>query len=517
MHLQRRNSGMIVLLYCLYAVCHLLVGGAALSPEFFFKCGALLLVYMACRVVVPPTVFLCLVAAGGMYEAALGVLQIVGAAETASPLFGITGSFFNPGPYAGFLAMSVLCALSLGRICLRQKIKGCRAIFAVCVLSVAFMAAVMIVANSRASILALCGGFLWYFLSKYKDKVNWKHLLIGGVAMLMVVAGLYLYRKGSANGRLLIWRVSADMVYDAPMFGHGISSFDKEYMIYQGEYFSANPDSEYVQVAGYTKFPYNEFIHIAAEQGAVGLVLLILVICTALYNTRKSSDYGACLGSIIVGWIVFACFSYPAEVFVLKGVFAGVLGLSGRRYGEKIAGMQYVFLGIMSVVVVCLGIEAHKWKGEKMEMIKVMAMIDRKVIGKEALADYVKDNLDKLRREQYVYDRCVLGLCALSGDADEVEGYLDYVSVSCLNYCAIGDLYRRDAQFDVAEDYYLRAHNMIPTMITPVSALFRMYRDKGDSTKAAVYARKVLELPVKIENTKTIKARREAEKYAEPK
>lgn len=513
MHLQRRNSGMIVLLYCLYAVCLLLVGGTSVSPEFFFKWGSLLLVYMACRFVVPPTVFLCLVAAGGMYEAALGVLQIVGAAETASPLFGITGSFFNPGPYAGFLAMSVLCALSLGRICLRQKIKGCRAIFAVCVLAAAFMAAVMIVANSRASILALCGGFLWYFLSKYKDKVNWKHLLIGGVAMLMVVAGLYLYRKESANGRLLIWRVSADMVYDAPLFGHGIGSFDKEYMIYQGEYFSANPDSEYVQVAGYTKFPYNEFIHIAAEQGAVGLVLLILVICTALYNASKTSDYGACVGSIIVSWIVFACFSYPAEVFVLKGVFAGLLGLSGRRDGEKIAGMKYVFLGIISVVVVYLGIEAHKWKGEKKEMMKVMAMIDRKVIGKEALADYVKDNLDKLRREQYVYDRCVLALCALSRDADEVEGYLDYVSVSCLNYCAIGDLYRRDAQFDVAEDYYLRAHNMIPTMITPVSALFRMYRDKGDSTKAAVYARKVLELPVKIENTKTIKARREAERY----
>ena len=500
----------MVLLYYLYAICRLLVGGTAASPEFFFKWGALLLVYVACRVAVPPTVFLCLVAAGGIYEAVLGGLQIAGAAETASPLFGITGSFFNPGPYAGFLAMSVLCALSFGMICLRKKIKGCRAIFAVCVLSAVFMATVMIVANSRASILALCGGFLWYFLCKFKGKINWKHMLIVGVALSMVIVCLYLHRKDSANGRLLVWRVSADMVFDAPLFGHGIGSFDKEYMIYQGEYFGENPDSGYVQVAGYTKFPYNEFIHISTEQGAVGLVLLILMIYTALYNTRKSSEYEACVGSIIVGWIVFGCFSYPAEVFVLKGVFAGVLGLSGRRYGEKIAGMKYVFLGIISVVVAFLGIEAYKWKGEKREMMKVMAMMDRKVIGKEALADYVKDNLG---REQYVYDRCVLGLCTLSGDADGVEGYLDYVSVSCLNYCAIGDLYRRDAQFDVAEDYYLRAHNMIPTMITPVSSLFRMYRDNGNGLKAEAYARKVLELPVKIENTKTIKARREAEEY----
>lgn len=39
------------------------------------------------------------------------------------------------------------------------------------------------------------------------------------------------------------------------------------------------------------------------------------------------------------------------------------------------------------------------------------------------------------------------GFLAMSGEADEVEGYLDYVSVSWLNYCAIGDLYRRDASF----------------------------------------------------------------------
>lgn len=502
----------MALLYSLYAAAHLFVDGIAASPEFIFKWGVLLFVYVVCRVIVSPTVFLCLIVAGGIYEAVLGVLQIAGAAETASPLFGITGSFFNPGPYAGFLAIAVLSALSLGAICLRKKIKWYRALFAACVISALFMALMMIVANSRASILALVGGILWYLLCKYKDKVNWKHLLIGGVILSMVVVGLYLYRKGSANGRLLIWRVSADMVLDAPLFGHGIGSFDKEYIIWQGEYFRENPNSGYVQVAGYTKFPYNEFIHISAEQGAVGLVLLILMIFAVFYNNRKSKEYGAYLDSIIVGWMVFACFSYPAEVFLLKGVFAGLLGLSGRSDDEK-SRVKYVFLGVAVVAVAFLGIEAHKWKREKREMMRVVAMMDRKKIGKEELADYVKENLDKLRREQYVYDRCVLGLSALCKDADEVEEYLDYVSVSCLNYCAIGDLYRRDGQLGVAEDYYLRAHNMIPTMITPMSALFKMYRDNGDSLKAEAYARKVLELPVKIENTKTIKARREAEGY----
>ncbi|MBO5920070.1 MAG: hypothetical protein J6Q34_06240 [Bacteroidales bacterium] len=125
----------MALLYCLYAAGHLLVGGAAASPEFIFKWGALLLAYIVCRVIVSPTVFICLIVAGGIYEAVLGVLQIAGAAEIASPLFGITGSFFNPGPYAGFLAIAVLSALSLGVICLRKKIKWYRTLFAVCVIS----------------------------------------------------------------------------------------------------------------------------------------------------------------------------------------------------------------------------------------------------------------------------------------------------------------------------------------------------------------------------------------------
>ena len=75
----------MVLLYCLYAAVRILVSGTSVSPEFCFKWGALLLVYVFCRTVVPPTVFLCLISIGGIYEAVLGVLQIVGVARTASP------------------------------------------------------------------------------------------------------------------------------------------------------------------------------------------------------------------------------------------------------------------------------------------------------------------------------------------------------------------------------------------------------------------------------------------------
>ena len=41
----------------------------------------------------------------GMKEAVLGLLQVYGYEPSNHSLYALTGSFYNPGPYSGFLAM----------------------------------------------------------------------------------------------------------------------------------------------------------------------------------------------------------------------------------------------------------------------------------------------------------------------------------------------------------------------------------------------------------------------------
>ena len=53
------------------------------------------------------------------YESVLGILQIVGMAESNNYLFSCTGTFNNPGPFGGFLAIG-LC-VSLAEILLKKR------------------------------------------------------------------------------------------------------------------------------------------------------------------------------------------------------------------------------------------------------------------------------------------------------------------------------------------------------------------------------------------------------------
>ena len=46
-----------------------------------------------------------LLLAWGVKEAVLGLLQVYGYEDSNHSLYALTGSFYNPGPYSGFLAM----------------------------------------------------------------------------------------------------------------------------------------------------------------------------------------------------------------------------------------------------------------------------------------------------------------------------------------------------------------------------------------------------------------------------
>lgn len=97
-----------------------------------------------------------------------------------------------------------------------------------------------------------------------------------------------LLQKDSANGRLLIWRVSSEMMVDAPLTGKGIGNFRKEYMHYQARYFRSHPHSPYAMLADNITYPYNEFLLIGVEQGIVGLIfILCIIVCTLKYASYQ--------------------------------------------------------------------------------------------------------------------------------------------------------------------------------------------------------------------------------------
>ena len=88
-------------------------------------------------------VLLTLLCLFGIYEAWTGIRQIYGFAYSNHGLFKVTGTLFNPGPYAGFIAPVLVCAVACivrsnrlaGRLLRRQTLRRLRSLLRPCVLT----------------------------------------------------------------------------------------------------------------------------------------------------------------------------------------------------------------------------------------------------------------------------------------------------------------------------------------------------------------------------------------------
>jgi tetratricopeptide (TPR) repeat protein len=89
---------------------------------------------------------------------------------------------------------------------------------------------------------------------------------------------LYFLKKDSADGRLLIWRCSWEMIKENPVkgLGYGQGGFKAHYMNYQAKYFEAHPDSKQAMLADNVNRPFNEYLLLLVNYGLFGLLVFIL-------------------------------------------------------------------------------------------------------------------------------------------------------------------------------------------------------------------------------------------------
>jgi O-antigen ligase len=244
--------------------------------------------------------------------------------------FRITGSFDNP---AGFAAS--LCAgfpFVFYFVFSEKSWKRYMAIAA----GIVIVAAVVLSA-SRAGIISLGAVCLVVFFYKVKTVAKWKWAIVT-VLLCASVSGLYFLKKDSADGRLLIWRCSWEMIKDKP-FGHGYGhgGFKANYMNYQAKYFETHPGSKYAMLADNVNNPFNEYLLLAVNFGILGLPVLFIWLRQLWKIHKRNPDKPLLL--CIAYWCIlstgiFALFSYPLRYpFVVVTVILSlyICGFFRRR------------------------------------------------------------------------------------------------------------------------------------------------------------------------------------------
>ena len=455
----------------------------------------------------------------GGVEAVWGLCQIYGFVSSNHSLYGLTGSFFNPGPYSGYLAMVFPLCLNewilLGRKKQRNyaEYAGYHLSGGVMLLIVCMLPAGM----SRSAWMATFISGVWVCSMQYSWKAKiqlvWqKHRqrMMGLVALALIsfiLGGMALFylKKDSANGRLFMWKISCHAIKQEPM-GYGNGKFAYAYGNAQEAYFrDGNYSLQEEFVAGSPEYAFNEYLQVAVEGGLASLLCVLACIGFCLWDGIKKNRISACGG--VMALLVFGFSSYPMQIpaFVVSFIFllaACVIGRSAPKlliFALCMGGISF-YIGQNNKYEAC-----KEWAGAKM-LYKVGAYESAKegygklyaeLKGKGSFLFEYGHTLHKLKE----YDVSTLML-------EEAEHY----SCDPMILNIIGKNYQEKKEYERAEEYLIRSTHRLPGRIYPYYLLAKLYDEWGKREEMREMAEIVLTKEPKIQSTAIKEMRSEVRK-----
>lgn len=420
----------------------------------------------------------------GAIEVVWGVGQLYGLADSRHSRYVITGSFFNPGPFAGYLAMVLpLCFHLYLRysgwkyLDLLHKMEKIAAstvgILILCILPATMSRSAWVAA-------ALSCAWVWYM---HRDKRKWKIILrryrkrcfvwcVGMLlTLLLVTVAIFYLKPYSALGRLFMWKITSMAIANHPWGCQ--AGFAFAYGEAQSLYFISGTHAAWEErVAGSPEYAFNEYLELALVHGLAICLLVLLVIGVCFRRGVRLERFGAC--GAIISLLVFSFSSYPMH---LPGfIIAGVCLLFACGPGDIIGKLVIVFVGFM----LWSGGYGERWQNEEDACRRWMnaRIIYRSGAYEPAnkayneLYPYLKERDDFL----FEYGHCL----HKSEHYEESNIYLE----KALQYCndpmilnIMGKNCQAMGDYKSAETFFLQSTARLPGRIYPYYLLARLYAD----------------------------------------
>lgn len=215
--------------------------------------------------------------------------QLIGLVESGNDYFSITGSNESPSVTAIYLTSCV--PLIFSRIKFDKNKGGYIMMFVATLFAITSL-------RCRTAYLGLFAEFVVYAVLNWKKSHLKNSITFRKVSVVLIFSlvlfgllGLKLYqmKKDSADGRLLIWKLSASMIADRPT-GYGYGLFEKHYNLRQAEYFKqCNYSNTEKRNANFVNMAYNDYLEHGVEGGVIGMVLLLWFYFALIHKTIKNN------------------------------------------------------------------------------------------------------------------------------------------------------------------------------------------------------------------------------------
>ena len=404
----------------------------------------------------------------GALEAVWGLLQVYGYEPSNHSLYALTGSFYNPGPYSGFLAMCVPVAL-------HEWLEGKRIWKHVALVALVLMLVVLPSGMSRSAWLAALVASGYVLGMHYRERLyRYRNVFwIGGLLLILLGIGAYHWKKDSADGRLLMWKVATQAVLDQPWQGVGWEYVAGAYGDAQERYFASGAASEQeAHVAGAPEYVFNEYLQVAMAWGVPALCGILLLVGGCFCLGHRGGMFGICGALISLG--VFSFSSYPFQFMEFIVALIALLVSCAMGYRK-------VWVRVLALV---LGIGIGVYLAEHRPTKNARRMFEQA----HALhkAGQWQESIELLKETMKVSSDAMI------------------LNIIGKNYQALGQPY-------LVEGWFIRSTHRLPNRIYPYYLLAKLYAEHPKcfpKEKLEWAVKMVLEKEAKVEST-AIKQMRE--------
>lgn len=459
----------------------------------------------------------------GGVEAIWGLRQLYGFSASGHFRYALTGSFFNPGPYAGYLAMVLpLCLHHFVRfrdwkwlitsLKIERAAAGVVGVLILCVLPATMSRSAWVAA------LIGCGWVMYMHRDSRKWKLLWrrykKRYVSWGIGIFLVLivggAGAFFLKPDSALGRLFLWKITCQAIANHPW------GCDKGFAFAYGEaqeaYFAKGDYAEWEeQVAGSPEYAFNEYLELTLTQGPAICIMLIVITFACLWAGTQFRRYGVC--GAIVTLLVFSFSSYPMHLPAF--IVAYVCLLLACGIGDIIA--KPVILS--ACLIIWTGGFHDKWQREK---DACRDWVNARILyhaGAYTAANAAYDKLYPQLREKGTFLFEYGHSLHKAGFYNESNKYLDKALVYCADPMilnVIGKNYQALRCYNWAEELLLASVHRLPGRIYPYYLLAKLYAEPEflNREKFEEMKRIVLMKAPKIHSTAIEEMRREVEEIA---
>lgn len=443
-----------------------------------------------------------------------GYLQYMKILPSNHIYFDITGPYSNPTVYAGVLCLLMSVTVIVSSYFREIKHSRCWCFLSISVCMFALPALYLTYCRSAWLAFLFSVGYTVY--RRFSLTVRW--VLYAFLFSIFLGYLLYLYKPNSAQGRILIWKVTTQMIKEKPICGFGPDGFAAEYMNFQSDYLKMQGSVNEKQLADNNHYVYNEPLRWMVEYGLIGLLLYIIVVYVIfLYKANKLNFLAA--KQLYISGLIWGLFTYPDQVYpimILMTIALAEMSNCQSRYVCNLLThrLNFVRIAIFMIIVVqsYLLVSMYCYHRKLFQIVQLVSTYKPE----ETLMEFSALEAG-LRNERIFWMYYCHALNQYQQDATLLNkmSYWEHLYPSTHTYLMKGEALQRMGKMKEAEDAFWTAHYMVPSRQTARYKLALLYRQQGLTTEAVRMAYEILTEKVKVYGFETYEMHRELKRIFE--